>query len=335
MDLQAFPEQANVEILQSLSDMIRTTMRDNEPARPDVLVLPELLLPGPLPREENSLLAPELVTTHFQQGAITVPGPETDVLVALANELQLSMVIGIAERSEEIYYNTVLLIDPEGIYGTYRKLHLTPLDRLWATPGNLGLQTFDTPTGRIGLTTGYDALFPETLRVLAGRGADLVCAPAFLDFPSPIGLAPSHIKNVKQMDVDEFDVMHHSIWRIRAAEHNVYLAVSNWRGNRAGLSLNGLSGIYPPTNGTYPLLEVVAEDDELGLMMMTIDTREQRTGRRTTRMLEYSPGTMAGSLTGELAYDIYDSIPGNAVRGKPFLRKRQPFWYLGLVRRKL
>ncbi len=335
MDLQECSGQSNVEILHTLSDMIRTTMRDNEPARPDVFVLPELLLPGPLPSAENGPLAPQSVITHFQQGAITVPGPEIDALVALADELQLSMVVGVAERAEDVYYNTVLLIDPEGIYGTYRKLHLTPLDTLWATAGNLGLQTFDTPTGRIGLTTGYDALFPETLRVLAGKGADLVCAPAFLDFPSPIGLAPSHVKNVKQADEDDFDVMHHSIWRTRAAEHNVYLAVSNWHGERAGLRLNGLSGIYPPTHGNYPLLEVVAEDDELGLMMMTIDTREQRTGRRTTRMLEYSPGNMAGSLTGELAYDIYDSIPGNAVRGKPFLRKRQPFWYLELVRRKV
>ena len=66
--------------------------------------------------------------------------------------------------------------------------------------------------------------------------------------------------------------------------------------------------------------------------MMTIDTREQRTGRRTTRSLEYAPGNMLGSLTGELAYDIRDSIPGNAVRSKPKLRKRQPYWYLDLVR---
>jgi hypothetical protein len=70
-------------------------------------------------------------------------------------------------------------------------------------------------------------------------------------------------------------------------------------------------------------------------MMMTIDTREQRTGRRTTRMLEYSPGDMAGSLTGELAYNILDSIPGNAVRAKPMLRKRQPYWYMDIVRNDL
>jgi hypothetical protein len=37
-------------------------------------------------------------------------------------------------------------------------------------------------------------------------------------------------------------------------------------------------------------------------------------------------------LTGELAYDIRETIPGNVVRSKPLLRKRQPLWYLDLVR---
>ncbi len=335
MDLQMFPAQPNEEILQSLSSMVRTCIRDSEPAAPDILVLPELLLPGPVPHAVNDVLSTDAISAHFRQGAIEVPGPETDTLVALAEELQLGMVLGVAERAEGIYYNTVLLIDPEGIYGTYRKLHLTARDRLWATAGNRGLQTFDTPTGRIGLVTGYDALFPETLRVLAGKGADLVCAPAFLNFPAPIGLGPTRIPDIRQFAEDEYDETHYLIWRIRAAEHNVYLALSNWIGSRTGLSANGLSGIYPPTTGIYPLSEVVAEEDEPCLMMMTIDTREQRTGRRTTRMLEYSPGDMAGSLTGELAYDIHDSIPGNAVRGKPLLRKRQPYWYLDLVRKNL
>lgn len=335
MDMQEFPLQSSEGILQALSDMVRTAISHSEPARPDVLVLPELLLPGPLPSLNQGILTPETISTHFRQGAITVPGLEVEMLVALADELQISMVVGVAERLGDAYYNTVLLIDPEGVYGIYRKLHLTPLDRLWATPGNLGLQTFDTPTGRIGLATGYDVLFPETLRVLAGKGADLVCAPAFLDFPPPIGLAASYIKNANQVDGDEYDALHHIIWRIRAAENNVYLAMANWKGSRGTLASNGFSGIYSPNSGNAPLSEVVAEEDDLGLMMMTIDTREQRTGRRTTRMLEYSPGNMTGSLTGELAYDIYDSIPGNAVRGKPFLRKRQPFWYLELVRRKV
>jgi predicted amidohydrolase len=315
-----------------LCEQIGSLLRDHEPTRPDVLVLPELLLPGPLAgtsaEDVERLLA----------GAITLPGPETASLVALATEFQITLVLGVVERVAEPgqttrYYNTVLLIDPEGIYGTYRKLHLTAYDRLWATPGDVGLPVFDTPTGRIGLATGYDVLFPETLRVLASLGTDLVCAPAYLNFPQPVPLAASRIHFSRSVAPDEFDHLHALIWRVRAAEHHVYLALANWSGQYEGRRANGYSGIFSPSTEVYPWREVVVEDDdELSLTMMTIDTREQRTGRRSTTYLNYAPGEMAGSLTGELAYDVRDSIPGNVVRSKPLLRKRQPFWYLDLVR---
>ncbi|HEU0001147.1 MAG TPA: nitrilase-related carbon-nitrogen hydrolase, partial [Ktedonobacteraceae bacterium] len=336
-DLAAFKSQMHSTPLDTLAGMLRATLRDHDSARPDVLVLPELMLPGPSPAGQNpaAMLA----------GAIEVPGPETDTLVALATEFQISLVLGVAERAFEndaqvpTYYNTVLLIDPEGVYGKYRKLHLTNSDRLWASPGNLGLPTFDMPAGRVGLATGYDALFPETLRVLAGKGADLVCAPAYLNFPDPVGLAPSSIKYGMTVAPDEYDPTHSLIWRLRAAEHHVYLALANWSGASDGLRANGYSGIFSPSTSSYPWAEVIAEDEPDAIYpalpeiaMMTIDTREQRTGRRVTTPMRFAPGEVAGSLTGELAYDIRETIPGNVVRSKPLLRKRVPFWYLDLIR---
>ncbi|HEY3993782.1 MAG TPA: nitrilase-related carbon-nitrogen hydrolase [Ktedonobacteraceae bacterium] len=318
--------------LSALRDMLSTLLHDHEPTRPDVLVLPELLLPGPLANTTGEAIA------HMQANAIHVPGPETASLVALATEFQITLVLGVAERVEHedgpaTFYNTILLIDPEGIYGTYRKLHLTQHDRLWASPGDSGLPTFDTPAGRIGLATGYDVLFPETLRILAGQGTDLVCAPAYLNFPTPVGLPPTKIRFTHSVAPDEYDPTHSLIWRVRAAEHNVYLALANWNGQSRGLSANGYSGIFSPHTDIYPWREVVVDaEDDFSLTMMTIDTREQRTGRRSTTYLNYAPGELSGSLTGELAYDIRDSIPGNVVRSKPLLRKRQPFWYLDLVK---
>ena len=318
--------------LTTLRDMLGTILRDHEPTRPDVLVLPELLLPGPLTEH-----TPEAIE-QFQAGAISVPGPETASLVELAGEFQITLVLGVAERVAEpgkppTFYNTVLLVDPEGVYGSYRKLHLTQSDRLWASPGDRGLPTFDIPAGRIGLATGYDVLFPETLRVLACAGADLVCAPTCLNFPTPIGLPPTAIPFPRPVAPDEYDPTHSLIWRVRAAEHNVYLALANWRGQIGDCSANGYSGIFSPSADVYPWREVVVdEEDELCLAMMTIDTREQRTGRRSTTYLNYAPGELSGSLTGELAYNIRDSIPGNVVRSKPLLRKRIPFWYLDLVK---
>ncbi|GCE47374.1 putative amidohydrolase [Thermosporothrix hazakensis] len=323
----------NLATIEALGNLIRAVIKDSGPACPDVLVLPELLLPGPLPREQQGNLSDEEYRNYIQRGAIQIPGPETAAFATLAEELQLSMVLGVAEYADGHYYNSVVLIDPEGVYGTYRKLHLTERDRLWATPGNAGLPTFDTPSGRIGLTTGYDALFPETIRVLASKGADLVCAPTLLDFPDPVPLpftAPTFtIPSI--LGFEEEEPPQHYLWRIRAAEHNVYLAVTNWSGQHADARANGLSGIFSPTGAN----EVIADEDEPGLMLMTIDTREQRTGRRTTHTLGYAPGDMAGSLTGELDYSIQDSIPGNSVRSKPMLRKRQPYWYLDLVKPKI
>jgi len=329
INLQEFGEQSSGNTVQALRSTVETLMRDSEPARPDVLVLPELMLPGPFPFQGD-------ICSHFQQGAVDIPGPVTDALVELANDFQMSMVLGVAEREGSTYYNTVLLIDPEGIYGVYRKLHLTVHDRLWASPGNKGLPTFDTPCGRIGLATGYDTLFPETLRVLAGKGADLVCAPTLLNFPDPFGLGPTAIRYAHAVAPEEYDPYHYLLWRVRAAENNVYLAIANWEGQWQQLRANGNSGIFSPTCATYPWSEVIAENGETALTMMTIDTREQRTGHRSsTHPLNYAPGNVAGSLTGELAYDIRDSIPGNAVRSKPTLRKRVPFWYLDLVKKQV
>jgi predicted amidohydrolase len=320
-----------------LLDLLRTLLHDQGPTLPDILVLPELLLTGPL-----TDTTPEAVA-RMQARAISVPGPETAMLVALATEFQLSLVLGVPERVEKPgeptqYFNSVLLLDPEGVYGVYRKLHLTAHDKLWASPGDRGLPTFDTPVGRIGLTTGYDALFPETLRLLAGQGVDLVCAPAYLDFPTPTGLDPSQITFSDTSMPTEREPLHSLIWRVRAAEHHVYLALSNWHGEAQQMRANGHSGIFSPSTDIYPWPwhEVVVEpEDELCLTMMTIDTREQRTGRRSTTYLNYSPGEVSGSLTGELAYNPLDSIPGNVVRSKPLLRKRQPFWYVDLVKQHL
>src|SRR5258705_348465 len=43
--------------------------------------------------------------------------------------------------------------------------------------GNLGFPLFTTPMGRIGPPSGYDGWFPESYRLCALQGADIVCVP--------------------------------------------------------------------------------------------------------------------------------------------------------------
>src|SRR5260370_16560194 len=67
-----------VATLETLLGMVRTTLRDYDSARPDVLVLPELIFPGPLPASHADPIA------AFQSGAIQIPGPETHTLLPLS-----------------------------------------------------------------------------------------------------------------------------------------------------------------------------------------------------------------------------------------------------------
>src|SRR5262249_6681120 len=81
-----------------------------------------------------------------------VPGPATDALVAIANRLNLQLVVGMLERAGERLYNVAALVGPSGLIGTYRKIHLPFLgvDR-FTEHGRDGFQVFDTSLGRIGM----------------------------------------------------------------------------------------------------------------------------------------------------------------------------------------
>jgi len=50
-------------------------------------------------------------------------------------------------------------------------------ENLFFEPGDLGFPVFKTPIGRIGVAICYDGWFPETFRLQALQGADIVCVP--------------------------------------------------------------------------------------------------------------------------------------------------------------
>lgn len=120
--------------------------------------------------------------------AETVPGPSTERIAELARELDIYVVFGLAERDPErsdVLYNAAAVVGPEGIQGTYRKLHLGSLP--WVSegvtfePGN-SIPIFETRFGPIGVIICYDFWFnPEITRLLALKGARLIvnCCATF------------------------------------------------------------------------------------------------------------------------------------------------------------
>ncbi len=133
-----------------------------------LIVLPELCNSGYVfeSREEAFGLAEEIPQ-----------GPTCKAWMDMAHRHDLHLVAGISERDGHALYNAAVVIGPSGYIGTFRKMHLWGAENLFFEPGNLGFPVFKTPLGRIGTFICYDGWFPESYRLCALQGADIVCIP--------------------------------------------------------------------------------------------------------------------------------------------------------------
>jgi len=132
----------------------------------NLVVLPELCNSGYVfeTREEANALAEEVPR-----------GPTTKAWMQIAAKHKLVIVAGIAEREGDSLYNAAAIVGPNGLLGRYRKNHLWGAENLFFEPGNLGMPVFRTGAGRIACAICYDIWFPETFRLAALQGADLLC----------------------------------------------------------------------------------------------------------------------------------------------------------------
>jgi predicted amidohydrolase len=122
-----------------------------------------------------------------------MPGPQTRALFDRARELGVGFHVGYAELTPEGQrFNAAILVAPEGsVIGKYRKVHLPgsvepregarfqQLEKRYFAYGDLGFPTFRAPAslggGVLGMMICNDRRWPEAWRVLALRGAELVC----------------------------------------------------------------------------------------------------------------------------------------------------------------
>lgn len=132
----------------------------------DIVVLPEMAVPWySTDREAVAPLAESL------------DGPTVSAWQAEAARHGGLVVGGLCERSGDDIFNTAVAVGPDGVLAHYRKLHLFDVEKHCFAPGDLGLSVAETAWGSIGLCVCYDLRFVEVVRVLALRGADLICVP--------------------------------------------------------------------------------------------------------------------------------------------------------------
>lgn len=141
--------------------------------------------------EADLIVLPELFNTGYQfvsegearELAEPIPGGSTsEAMMDLAEDRGVYIVGGLAECEGDRVYNSCALFGPEGFIGRYRKLHLFYEEKRWFQPGEEPPPVFDLGEVSVGLMICFDWFFPETARMLAVQGADIVCHPANLIF---------------------------------------------------------------------------------------------------------------------------------------------------------
>jgi deaminated glutathione amidase len=111
--------------------------------------------------------------------AESMPGPTEEHFCALARKHDVWLVPGsMYELADGAVYNTVPVIDRRGsVITRYRKIYpFEPYER-GVTPGSECV-TFEVPgVGTFGLSICYDFWFPETIRTLVWKGAEVILHP--------------------------------------------------------------------------------------------------------------------------------------------------------------
>ena len=209
-----------------------------------LIVFPECTLTGYCfdTLEQSQAVAQPIEGGHVQQVA------------AIAKQNNTHLIVGMLESADGgAVYNSAILVGPQGLVGVYRKTHLPYLgvDR-FTTPGKIANQIFDIDGLKIGINICYDCSFPESARVLALAGADIVVLPT--NWPPGSGRVSDIIPNT------------------RALENNIYFMSVNRIGNEKGFDFIGKSKICDPLGCDIEF----ANHAEGAILFAEIDTQWSR-----------------------------------------------------------
>ncbi len=147
-------------------------------------VFPETFIPGDPYYHDNAMLETEpfrLLERRFAQAAITIPGPETELIAAACRAHHMTVAIGVTERPARAgtLYNSLLYFGPDGaILGRHRKVMPTYNERMvWGMGDGTTLRTIETPQGIVGGLICWENYMPLARTVLYAQGEQIHVAP--------------------------------------------------------------------------------------------------------------------------------------------------------------
>lgn len=160
----------------------------------------------------------------------------------LAKELKVHLLAPIIMSvGTGIAANVALLIDDEGeLIGQYSKTHLVGNEQMHLKKGS-DFPVFRTKYGTVGIVICYDICFPETTRILAAKGADLILCPSAWRGGS------------------YFTDWLNQVTAVRALDNTVFVAHVNYTGSLPNSTFCGCSQVVNPIG---QVLAMASEDKE-------------------------------------------------------------------------
>ncbi|TYR80509.1 hypothetical protein FZC66_09025 [Priestia megaterium] len=197
----------------------------------DLIVLPEFFTTGILFSGKEQIL----------KQAELIPGDYTcNKLIEIASKHRCHLIGSIIEIDNGSLYNTAVVIGPDGYIGKQRKIHLPNYEKQFFAHGD-ELNVFNIKDTKVGVITCFDCWFPEASRILASKGAQIIC----------------HSANI--ISASTYDIV-----KVRAMENVVFFISSNRIGSESNQeqawSFRGESRIIDPKGN---ILAMSKEEEEL------------------------------------------------------------------------
>ena len=144
-----------------------------------------------LPQElfETPYFCIEQDARHLALASTVEDNPAVRRFSAVARELGVVIPVSFFERANHACFNSVAILDADGaLKGVYRKSHIPNgpgyQEKHYFCPGDTGFRVWSTRFGRIGVGICWDQWFPESARIMALLGAEILL------YPTAIGSEP-------------------------------------------------------------------------------------------------------------------------------------------------
>jgi len=223
---------------------------------------------------------PEMNVTGYstrvaiKESAQSVPGPLSQSVLETAREFNMVILAGLAEKDASgRVFACHLVVSPQGVVGTYRKIHIAPPEKKIFSPGD-SIPLFEINGVKFGIQLCYDTHFPELSTRMATDGVEVI----FMPHASPRG-TPAEKFNSWMRHLPA-----------RAFDNSLYVVACNQSGgDQSGLQFPGITVILDPSG------RIMKKDTSGKENMVIVDLKaKQLTAVRNHRMRYFLPNRRPG-----------------------------------------